>query len=59
MHRNAHMVDLLRPENGYEEQLKSFSNKRDLTEEDFNTIIDKAKQVKKAAEEIRKQRFGK
>ena len=59
MRRHAHMVDLLRPELSFDEQLENFRWKQELTEEDFNVIIEKAKQVKKAAKEARKLRFGK
>lgn len=59
MRRHAHMVDLLRPELSVDEQLNNFHCKQELTENDFNVIIEKAEQVKKAAEEARKQRFGK
>lgn len=58
MHRNAHMVDLLRPDLSFDEEVRTFSYKQELTEEDFNTIIEKAEQVKKAAEAVRKARFG-
>ena len=59
MRRHAHMVDLLRPELSFDEQLENFRWKQELTEEDFNVIIEKTKQVKKAAKEARKLRFGK
>jgi hypothetical protein len=53
------MVDLLRPELSYDEQVKNFSYKQELTEEDFDIIIKKAEQIKKAAATAKKQRFGK
>ena len=59
MRRHAHMVDLLRPELSFDEQLENFRWKQELTEEDFDTIIEKTKQVKKAAKEAKKLRFGK
>lgn len=59
MKRNAHMVDLLRPELSYEGQLENFRCKQELTEEDFNVIIENTKLIKKAAKEARKQRYGK
>lgn len=59
MQRNAHMVDLLRPELSFDEQLENFLYKRELTENDFDLIIEKTEQVKKAAEQARKQRYGK
>ncbi len=59
MQRHAHMVDLLRPELSYEEQVKIFGYKRELTEEDFDIIIEKAEQIKKAATTAKKQRHEK
>lgn len=59
MKRNAHMVDLLRPELSFDEQLKNFNCKRELTEEDFDLIIEKTEQIKNAALEAKKQRFEK
>ncbi len=59
MKRHTHMVDLLRPELSYDEQVKNFSYKQELTEEDFDIIIKKAEQIKKAAATAKKQRFGK
>jgi hypothetical protein len=59
MQRNAHMVDLLRPDLSFDEQLKSFNCKQELTEEDFDLIIEKTKQIKNAAKEAKKQRFRK
>jgi ornithine carbamoyltransferase len=59
MARNAHMVDLLRPELSFDGELRNLLYKSELTQKDFNTIIEKAEQVKNAAKEARKQRFGK
>ncbi len=59
MQRHAHMVDLLRPALSYESELENFGNKRELTEEDFNIIIEKAEQIKKAAGVAKMQRYRK
>jgi hypothetical protein len=59
MPRNAHMVDLLRPELSFEDQLRNFKCKEELTEKDFDLIIEKTEQIKMAAQEAKKQRYPK
>lgn len=58
MQRHAHMVDFLRPGLSFDEQLTNFLCKHELTEEDFDLIIEKTDVIKKAALEAKKQRFG-
>ncbi len=52
-------LDLLRPELSYEEQVKTFGHKQELTEEDLDIIIEKAEQIKKAAGIAKMYRYGK
>lgn len=59
MSRNAHMIDLLCPELSFEDQLRNFNCKSELTEEDFDLIIEKTERVKNAAKEAKRQRYGK
>ncbi len=59
MRRHTHMVDLLRPELSYDEQVENFGYKQELTEEDFDSIIEKAEQIKKAAATAKMQRYKK
>ena len=55
--RNAHMVDLLRPTLTFDNELRNLLCKRELTEEDFDHIIENSEMVKKAATEAKAQRF--
>jgi len=59
MQRHAHMVDLLRPGLSFDSELRNFNAKQELTEEDFDMIIEKAEQIKNAAKEAKKQKYGK
>lgn len=59
MKRNAHMVDLLRPDLTYQQQKDQLTQKKELTEEDLIQIADKADALRLAAECVRIERYGK
>lgn len=49
MNRNAYALDLLRPDLTTEEQVQHMFAKRELTQEDFDVIIDACKKISAAA----------
>ena len=53
MKRHQHMVDLLRPDLTTDEQIFNFQHKRELTEEDFDEIIEKTLTAAALWEEVK------